>query len=48
MAVLVWEIRPTKRNCLRLYYYFMDRQLGRIHVKIQTWFPFPIQVHRSS
>jgi hypothetical protein len=47
---LVWKenkawIRPTKRKCLQLYYYFMDGQLGLIHVKIQTWFPFPIQVY---
>ena len=39
-------MRPAKRNCLQLYYhYFMDRQLGLIHVKLQTWFPFPIQVY---
>ena len=34
-------MRPAKRKCLQLYYYFMDRQLGLIHVKLQTWFPFP-------
>jgi hypothetical protein len=38
-------IAPAKRKCLQLYYYFMDRQLGLIHVKLQTWFPFPIQVY---
>jgi hypothetical protein len=27
-------IRPAKRKCLQLYYYFMDGQLGLIHVKI--------------
>jgi hypothetical protein len=47
---LVWKehyalVRPAKRKCLQLYYYFMDRQLGLIHVKLQTWFPFPIQVY---
>jgi hypothetical protein len=47
---LVWKehkalVRPAKRKCLQLYYYFMDRQLGLIHVKVQTWFPFPIQVY---
>jgi hypothetical protein len=47
---LVWKenkawIRPTKCKCLQLCYYLMDRQLGLIHVKIQTWFPFPIQVY---
>ena len=25
--------------------HFIDRRLGPIHVKLQTWFPFPIQVH---
>jgi hypothetical protein len=47
---LVWKehkafVRPAKRKCLQLYYYFMDRQLGLIHVKLQTWFPFPIQAY---
>src|SRR3989442_11189239 len=47
---LVWKehkafVRPAKRKCLQLYYYFMDRQLGLIHVKVQSWFPFPIQVY---
>jgi hypothetical protein len=33
----VWKdhkawLRPTKRKCLQLYYYFLDRQLGLIHV----------------
>jgi hypothetical protein len=32
-------ITPAKRKCLFLYYYFMDRDLGLMHVKIQTWFP---------
>jgi len=30
---------------LFLYYYFMDRDFGLIHVKLQTWFPLPIQVY---
>ena len=47
---LVWKehhalVRPAKRKCLQFYYYFMDRQLGLIHVKVQSWFPFPIQVY---
>jgi len=47
---LVWKedkpfIRPAKRKCLFLYYYFVDRDLGLIHVKLQTWFPFRIQVY---
>jgi len=32
-------------RCLTVYYYFMDRQLGFMHVRIQTWLPFMIQVY---
>jgi hypothetical protein len=35
--------RSTK--CLHLYFYFMDKQFGLIHVRIQTWFPFNIQIY---
>ncbi len=38
-------MRPARRKCLHLCFYFLDRQLGLIHVKVQTWFPFPIQVY---
>jgi hypothetical protein len=38
-------IQSAKRKCLVLYYYFMDRRFGLIHVKIQTWFPMQIQVY---
>jgi len=31
--------------CLVLYYYWMDREFGLMHVKIQTWFPFTVQVY---
>ena len=39
------HIQPAKRKCLFLYYYFMDRELGLIHVKLQTWFPMQIQIY---
>src|SRR5262249_25080888 len=38
-------IESAKRKCLFLYYYFMDRELGLIHVRLQTWFPLQIQVY---
>jgi hypothetical protein len=28
-----------------LYYYFLDSQFGLIHVRLQTWLPFTIQVY---
>jgi len=38
-------VASARRKCLFLYYYFMDRDFGLIHVKLQTWFPLPIQVY---
>jgi hypothetical protein len=38
------RIQATYRKCLCLYYYFLDPQLGLIHVRLQTWFPFVIQI----
>src|SRR5262249_54712758 len=34
-------VQPAWRKRLHLYFYFLDRKLGLIHVKLQTWFPFP-------
>ena len=28
-----------------LYYYFLDPQFGMIHVRLQTWLPFTVQVY---
>lgn len=36
---------PARRKCLFLYYYLLDPDFGLIHVRIQTWFPFTIQVY---
>jgi len=30
-----------------LYYYFMDKELGLIHVRLQTWAPFTCQVYAN-
>jgi hypothetical protein len=38
-------IRPRLRKCLHLYFYVIDRELGFIHIRLQTWFPFGIQVY---
>src|SRR5207253_11040663 len=38
-------VRSAKRKCLPLYFYFMDRRFGLIHVRVQTWFPMPIQIY---
>ena len=38
-------VRPRLRKCLHLYFYVIDRELGFIHIRLQTWFPFQIQVY---
>jgi hypothetical protein len=35
---------PAQRKCLHLYFYFMDREFGMIHVRLQTWLPMSIQI----
>jgi hypothetical protein len=41
--------RPRLAFCRRphrvLYYYFLDPDFGLMHVRLQTWFPFTIQVY---
>jgi hypothetical protein len=32
------------RKCLHLYFYYMDREFGLIHIRLQTWLPFSIQI----
>eukprot|EP00913_Durusdinium_trenchii_P010890 g10219.t1 len=32
------------RKCLCFYYYFIDREFGLMHVRIQSWFPLVIQI----
>lgn len=32
------------RKCLHIYFYYVDREFGLMHIRIQTWLPFTIQV----
>lgn len=34
----------ARRKCLCIYYYYVDREFGFMHVRITTWFPCMIQV----
>jgi hypothetical protein len=38
------QLVSAPRKCLCLYFYWIDRELGWMHVRIQTWFPLTIQV----
>lgn len=37
---LVWG----ERKCQHFYFYYLDRDFGLMHVRLQSWFPFTIQV----
>ena len=37
-------MKPATRKCLHLYYYFMEREFGLVHVQVQTWFALRMQV----
>lgn len=37
-------LKSAERKCLHLYFYFIDRQFGLMHIRLQTWLPFTVQV----
>lgn len=37
-------LRKKTRQCLHVYFYFMDREFGLTYVRLQTWFPMSIQI----
>jgi hypothetical protein len=39
------EIARKDRKCLHVYFYYMDADFGLMHIRLQTWFPFGIQVY---
>lgn len=38
------ELRYGPMKCLHYYFYLLDRQLGLMHLRLQTWAPFTIHV----
>ena len=38
-------LRSQTRKCLHYYFYYLDPYFGLIHIRLQTWFPFTIQVY---
>jgi hypothetical protein len=39
---LVLRLEPGK--CLHYYFYFLHEQLGLLHLRLQTWFPFALHL----
>jgi hypothetical protein len=38
------QLVPGQRKCLHLYFYYVDREFGLMHVRLQTWLPFTLDV----
>jgi hypothetical protein len=39
------EAVRKRRKCLHFYFYLLDPELGFMHIRLQSWFPFEIQVY---
>jgi hypothetical protein len=39
------EAVRKRRKCLHYYFYALDPEFGLMHVRLQSWFPFTIQVY---
>jgi hypothetical protein len=38
------RIVPLERRCTHLYFYYWDHDFGLMHIRLETWLPFTIQV----
>lgn len=41
------EVVYEHRKCNHLYFYYIDEEFGWMHVRLQSWFPFGIQIYIS-
>ncbi len=39
------RLTPSMPRCLCLYFYYLDREFGFMHIRLQTWFPFTVQIY---
>jgi hypothetical protein len=39
------EVVRRYRKCLHFYFYYLHPEFGFMHVRVQSWFPFTIQVY---
>jgi hypothetical protein len=39
------EVVRQYRKCLHFYFYYLDAEFGFMHVRLQSWFPFGLQVY---
>lgn len=38
------QLLSERRKCLHVYFYYVDRDFGLLHIRLQTWLPFPMQI----
>jgi hypothetical protein len=38
------QVVRRRRKCLHFYFYMLDAEFGLMHVRLQSWFPFQIQI----
>ena len=38
------RLLPRQAACLHFYFYFLDREFGLMHIRLQSWLPLSIQV----
>jgi hypothetical protein len=38
------KLISAQRKCLHYYFYYLDREFGLMHVRLESWLPFAIQV----
>lgn len=46
-ATHLLEVIRRRRKCLYFYFYFVHPTLGLIHLRLQSWFPFEVQVYMN-
>jgi len=39
------EVVREPRRCLHIYFYYLDAEFGLLHIRLQTWFPFGVQIY---
>jgi hypothetical protein len=39
------RLKVATRKCRFFYFYYFDREFGLMHVRLQSWMPFPIQIY---
>jgi hypothetical protein len=39
------ELQMRERQCTYLYFYYLDKEFGFMHAKLQTWVPYTFQIY---